>query len=273
MNKEQEPFSQVQARVIEDSISPLHGTRITTLSLRYPRFIHSEFMTHRVFSRNASSSRAIPVAKQLEMIRNNPVIPQYWGANKPGMQADLEVTTEVKSIAIETWMAACDSALRYAKILNDLGIHKQLVNRILEPYSFISVIVTATDWDNFFALRISKMAQPEIRDLAIVMRDVMEASKPGERQYHLPYVTEYERGHHDLKTVMMLSAARCARVSYLNHDGSSPQLDKDLSLATTLMTEKHASPFEHPASACVNLSPCRIRNYRNWDQFRSVLDL
>jgi thymidylate synthase ThyX len=218
------------AKVIADSISE-HGVRITTLELRYWRFIHSEFMTHRMFSRNASSSRAIPVNKMIDWIEEDPAIPIYWGKNKPGMQAVAEADSLIKSPntdlmlpSKDAWFEARDSAILYARAFAEAGYHKQLVNRILEPFSWITVCVTATDWKNFYALRDHSAAQPEIKNLAVemksvtqrpfveedddyyefmrvhmgevqnIVRDSMESSQPafvGKNDWHLPYV-QYE---------------------------------------------------------------------------------
>jgi thymidylate synthase ThyX len=234
-------------KIIADSVGP-RGNRITTMQLCYPRFIHAEFMTHRVFSRNASSSRAIPVAKLIEQVRNNPVMPVHWGKNQPGMQADEELSPENIGAVRGIWRDAAYRAANYAETMARFGAHKQIVNRILEPWQWMHTIVTATEWDNFFALRCHKDAQPEIRRLAEFMRETQHRSVPKKLDYgqwHLPYVnTEIEddgeqsyrhkmffdppiEGHPgacgvqflNLEQALKASVARCARVSYLTHDG------------------------------------------------------
>ena len=262
----------IKAQIITDSVSEV-GKRITTLQLCYPRFIHSEFMTHRVFSRNASSSRAIPVAKMIEQVRNDPAMPVHWGKNQPGMQAHEELTDESKADAIENWKQAALCAAEWAQYLMDDGAHKQIANRILEPFQWIHVVVTATEFDNFFELRAHEDAQPEIHELAIQMKAAMDASTPVLLQlgeWHLPYVTDkdydavarYRReamGMNDLEafddegiTEMLcrVSAARCCRVSYLKHDGHPSTIGDDLLLCDRLAGARpiHASPFEHQAT-------------------------
>lgn len=235
-----------------DSIST-QGIRLTTMELTYHRFIHSEFMTHRMFSRNAASSRAIPVEKMLEQVQQSPAMPIHWGKNQPGMQAREEVNSPL--CAIEDWKLAGDNACYSANGLSRLGLHKQVVNRLLEPFQYIKVIVTATDgWDNFFKVRNHPDAQPEMQELARCMKEAMDASspkllKPGE--WHAPYYygsfTD-EKGNPDVETALKLSVARCARVSYLNHDNSSPDIEKDIALYNRLLEAGHYSPFEHQAT-------------------------
>lgn len=225
-------------------------SRITTMQLRYPRFIHAEFMTHRVFSRNASSSRAIPTAKLIEQARTDPACPIHWGKNQPGMQANEELTGEALLHAKEMWHAAANRAADNAETLAMIGAHKQIVNRIIEPFLHISVVVTSTEWENFFALRCHKDAQPEIRRLAEWMREALRRSiprklKPG--QWHTPYVAEGECIA--LEDALVRSVARCARVSYEKHEGGQSTFEEDFKLFTRLVgaTPRHSSPAEHQA--------------------------
>lgn len=240
----------ITAKVIADSIGE-DAPRLTTMQLCYPRFIHAEFMTHRVFSRNASSSRAIPVAKMLKQVRENPAMPIHWGANQPGMQAKVELIDDDLNEAKAQWMLAAEAAADIAEDMELAGLHKQVANRILEPFQYISVIVTATEWHNFFELRDHVDAQPEIRELAIQMKKAMDESTPELLTigWHLPYVTKAEKVTYGITVLCKLSAARCARVSYLTHDGENPDLEKDLALYERLVGGKplHASPIEHQA--------------------------
>lgn len=263
------------AKTLAISINAYTGQRLITMELNYPRFIHAELMTHRVFSRNASSSRAIPVGKLIDQVENWPVYPIEWGTNKPGMQAGDELSVDVRTLAQNEWGAACNDAIRRARRLKDLGVHKQIVNRILEPFAYIRVIVTATEWDNFFSLRISELAQPEIRDLAIKMKEAQDSFTDlricSIGDFHAAYVTDEERGIYDADICMRLSAARCARVSYLNHDGLEPNTVKDLGLADDLQRDRHASPFEHQAVPLKDDRFCR--NFRGWAPYRSLINL
>lgn len=254
------------AIVIADTQSPA-GKRITTLQLRYPRFIHPEFMTHRVFSRNASSSRAIPVERLIEDVLRDTAMPLHWGKNQPGMQArkehDAPVLLDGTFVSNENaWLAARDHAIEVARAFTKAGYHKQLVNRLLEPFAHINVVVTSTEWDNFFKLRIHEDAQPEIFNLAAEMKLAMDNSRPENRYWHMPYAT----GETDPK----VSAARCARVSYLTHEGKPPNREADLALAERLLADHHLSPFEHQAHWLPN-PEYASGNFRGWQQFRQTL--
>lgn len=276
----------IEAKVIEDSISSI-GKRIVTLQLMYPRFIHSELMTHRVFSRNASSSRAIPVNKMLNMVRSNPAMPIHWGKNQPGMQASEQLEDHGIQAAQMMWREAARRAADIAERMNNLGLHKQVANRILEPFQHISVVLTTTELDNWFDLRMHEDAQPEIHELAIQMFKVITTSdpkllEPGD--WHLPYVSEEERNNEDIKGVLQkISASRCCRVSYLKHDGTAASTDEDLALFERLAGARplHASPLEHQATPdlCTTgnktnflewAQPELHGNFKGWIQYRKV---
>lgn len=257
----------VTAKIIADSIGwhPVHK-RVTTLLLRYPRFIHAEFMTHRVFSRNASSSRAIPVKTLIRDIRKDPAMPLHWGANQKGMQAHKELQGWKRKAAKGLWLGGMWVMTSIALLADKLGAHKQIVNRLVEPWSHINVLVTSTSWANFFALRDHPDAQPEIRALAIEMKAAMDKSVPQVLkfgQWHLPFVLTHteEDGSQSyqvesddgvwwgisLDEARKASVARSARTSYRLHDGSFPSLHKDLQLCDQLVGSEplHASPAEH----------------------------
>ncbi len=267
----------IRADIVEDSISP-KGVRITTLKLQYPRFIHSEFMTHRAFSRNASSSRAIPVSKMLQQVKDNPAMPIHWGKNQPGMQAKEELDETEKLEAFGLWKEAAEAAADIASKLNNIGAHKQIVNRLLEPFQWMKTIVTATEWDNFFDLRCHKDAQPEIQDLAIKIRKTMEYGDPVHLEYgdwHLPFVTLEEREvfFNSPNTLLEISTARCARVSYLTHEGVKPEIEKDVLLYERLVgsVPRHASPCEHQATPLKDPNQYS-RNFRGWLQHRELVE-
>lgn len=267
-----------EAKIILDSVN-VSGDRLTTFQLRYARFIHSELMTHRVFSRNAMSSRAVPVAKMIAQVRDNPAKPIHWGMNKPGMQATEEVPV---ASAEHLWQKAANLAADVAEQMVKLNLHKQVANRILEPYQWMNTIVTATEWDNFYSLRAHPDAQPEFQRLATMMLEAQKSSQPkllrvGE--WHLPYVTTAEL--EDMKStrteklhpfrvgqMQKVSAARCARVSYLTHDGRRPDIAEDLALFDRLAggVPLHASPLEHQATP--GTADCG--NFKGWTQFRKV---
>ncbi len=283
----------ITAKIIADSISP-EGIRLTTMQLRYPKWIHGEFMTHRVFSRNASSSRAIPVPRLIQDVLDDPAFPIRWTSNKPGMQGGEELTGD-QLFHANVWMqAALDIAVKAARGMHDAGASKQLINRVLEPFCHINVVVTATDWDNFFALRCHPMAEPHMEMLANAMRDARAASDPTPLklgQWHLPYVdplkelnllpSKPEGGFDDkwaYELMIKLSVARCARVSYLTHEGKTPDIVADLALYDRLVgsVPLHASPAEHQATPDefddgYPLQPDLHGNFWGWVQFRKTL--
>lgn len=254
------------AKIIQDSIH--QGKRITTMELKYPRFIHSQMLTHRAFSRNSGSSRAIPVERLIQEVEADPVNPLFWGANRPGMQATEELPHPDLEVAQRAWEDARAAALQYARRLAGLGAHKQIVNRLLEPFQHISTIVTATDYGNFFNLRIEDTAQPEIQAIAKAMKEAMDASTPVETTRHLPYVRPEEIEQFLPTDLEMISAARCARVSYLNHDGTTPDVERDLKLARSLREHRHLSPFEHQAVAAGG----KYFNLDGWKSQRYVME-
>jgi thymidylate synthase ThyX len=282
----------IEAKIIADSISQ-EGKRLTTMQLRYPRFIHAEFMTHRVFSRNASSSRAIPVKKLIEDLRREPAMPVFWGSNKPGMQAGEEVFAELKYRCQREWVEAMEHAIRHAEEMMNMGLHKQIANRVLEPWAHINVVVTATEWDNFFELRCHPDAQPEMRALAEAMREQYLLNLPTKLQlgaWHMPYVDlEEVEGRLQMgvgiEALVRLSVARCARVSYLTHEGKPPNYEDDLALYERLVGSRplHASPAEHQATPDQHRTqgelvyptwqnPSEHGNFVGWRQFRTQLE-
>ncbi len=298
----------IKAEMIKDSVSPA-GIRLPTMKVRYPKFIHGEFMTHRVFSRNASSSRAVPTSKLIEEVRSDVLraAPVFWGKNQKGMQAVEEFEGDQLKRAMEMWRFAAQDAASRAEEMLSLGVHKQIVNRLLEPFSHINVVVTATEWDNFFGLRLHKDAQPEMRALAEAMWRAHEESIPEEvlpGEWHLPFV-----GHHDIKdalafseesmkhghwfgrwaepqeVLLWVSTARCARVSYESFETSKPStIQEDINLFLRLLGQQplHASPAEHQATPDVRLDttamnkegwehPEQHRNLRGWRQHRAMI--
>lgn len=290
--------NQIKATVIADSVNP-NGVRITTMELEYPRFIHAEFMTHRVFSRNSASSRAIPVAKVIEQVRTNPAMPVHWGKNQAGMQAKEELDSEPKAQSMALWLCAATDAANRAEQLLAQGLHKQVVNRILEPFQLMKVVVTSTEWNNFFWLRDHADAQPEINVLAKAMA-AMDASTPVELDYgmwHLPYVRQIVGGGTqsycdeqnkliDIEQAIKISCSSCAQVSYRKLDTS---LEKAETIYQKLVESEpvHASAFEHVAKcAIVEDSNCVIQpgwthvdtkgsvwsgNFRDWIQYRQLI--
>jgi thymidylate synthase ThyX len=262
-------------KIIADSIS-VQGNRLTTFEVTYPRMVLAEFNTHRLFSRNSASSRAIPVDKQIARLLEDPFIPIYWGKNQKGMQADEELSEEVQVALRETWLVARDNAIASAKILMDAGVHKQITNRLLEPFMWHTVIVTATDWSNYFNLRDHEMAQPEIQRIASMMKTDLAASKPfllSPTEWHLPYAQPGELEELGVEKLVKLCCARCARVSYLTHDGKR-DISADFTLYNRLLDGGHMSPFEHVARPMTDAEYSkneRLGNFKGWVQHRKEI--
>lgn len=277
------------AHVLLDSITE-QGDRLTTMEVCFPRIVLAEFNTHRVFSRNSASSRAIPIEKMIERVERDPYVPEYWGKNQSGMQADEAIPDDTAAHAEQVWRDSLANQLAAAKALADLGVHKQLSNRLLEPFMWHTVIVTATEWSNFFALRANKDAQPEIQRIARLMQDAYRESKPRIVQageWHLPLLQPDEQSlaKEDIMQACKISAARCARVSYLTHDGKR-DIAKDIELYDRLVSAGHMSPLEHVATPLVDsltdlaecvgvcceqetqLSSAFCGNFRGWKQLR-----
>jgi hypothetical protein len=233
-------------------------------------------MTHRTFSRNAASSRAIPVEKMLSGIEMNPAMPTYWGRNQKGMSAAEELTDREREEAEAVWLEARDYAVKQARHLASLGVHKQIANRLVEPFCFITTIITATEWTNFFWLRCHRAAQPEMRELARCICEAYHTSEPnwvGDGHWHRPYVTEEDnRLLSDCpewsQQLNLICAGRCARVSYLTHDGKRDN-SEDIRLAKQLAQEPHASPFEHVATPAADPNSWS-GNFKGWTQFRKL---
>jgi len=253
----------ISAKVIQASRNKYTGKLIYTFELDYSRMIHSELMTHREFSRNAQSSRAVPVPKTLE-INKEWVRPLVWAKNQPGMSS----TEELEGIALESvkalWDASAKSAFAYSKAMADAGLHKQYANRQTEGVSRIKVVVTSTEFDNFFWLRDDPdAAQPEVVALARAMQDAMadaEVLTIGEDDWHVPYITrkinedgciiylDAEFNELTKEDAIKISASCCAQVSYRNLNETK---EKALEIYDRLFSgaKPHLSPVEHQACA------------------------
>jgi thymidylate synthase ThyX len=294
----------INAQILLDSLNP-KGDRLTTWILTYPRIILAEINTHRVLSRNTSSSRAIPVAKLLEQVKTNPFIPTHFGKNQPGMQAneELDDTNSVwredlgglylsdREYAKALWLRGRDRAVETAEALVKAGLHKQIANRVLEPWLYVTSLVSGTDWENVFALRAHPDAQPEFRKLAYLMLDLYQRGNPirlKEGEWHIPFGDKidekrlidgalakingekwWERLDGDVvleKAKLNIATARCARVSYLNFDGKDDyEADMKLTLER-LAPSGHWSAFEHCAEAMGESKQCG--NFVGWKQYR-----
>lgn len=263
MTQENQEYNFISAKIIADSFNNHWGKRITTFELEYPRFIHSEIMTHRVFSRNAQSSRAVPVQNTLG-VNANPVRPIVWGKNKAGMSSQEVLNVTEQAFAENLWNTAAGKAFEISAALADQGLHKQWANRITEPFSKIKVVITATEWDNFFWLRIDPdAAQPEIVELARVMQKAYDESEPKfltAGQWHMPYVDwrddarnligqsffDTQGNYLNLDEALKISASCCAQVSYRKLNDTK---EKAIEIFNRLFSgaKPHLSPTEHQA--------------------------
>lgn len=273
------------ANVIADSVSP-SGYRITTMEVVFPRFILAEFNTHRAFSRNSASSRARSARKVADEVIDSPFMPATFPSEQRGMSGGPSLSHAMEISAWATWDAALTNAYDAARKLIALGVHKSITNRLLEPFMWHTVVVTATDWDNFFEQRLAcyddgtPMSQLEMYHLASEMRNALSNSKPREvdtGEWHLPYITE--RDHAEVRAtttpfsqtkLCQISVARCAGVSYLTHSTANREHQRDLGIYHKLINAQppHWSPFEHVASP--NGGEQRD-NFRGWDSYRSIV--
>lgn len=282
----------IQAEIIADSLNE-YGNRLTTFVLTFPRIVLAEFNTHRMISKNSASSRAIPYAKMLEMVQNNPFVPIGFMKEHKGMQGTDFFEGESANLIRTEWLKARDAAVKSSQTLSEMGLTKQMCNRILEPFMWHKVICTATDWENFFALRAHEAAEIHIQKLAYVMLDVYNNSVPKQLktgEYHIPYgdnmnmeqlnkitqdyfemnPSESYNTHKIDEFMIKVAVARCARVSYtvVGEDGKPDNYDNDIKLHDRLVQMGHNSPAEHVGIANTD---CYSGNFRGFIQYRKTL--
>lgn len=260
--------SPYDVRVIAASVNE-RGQRIATVVARYPRFIHSELMTHKDPSRNASSSRAIPFRTMLKLTRKGMAAPIFWGKNQPGMQADVELTGFSLWAAIFIWHLTGHIVLSMAWLMSFTKVHKQIINRMIEPWTYINVQITGTQW-SWLKLRSDPAAQPEFQALAKLIEKALKGAyyrplKDGE--WHLPWIAYEEHGQYELISLKALSAARSARLSYTPVGEVKLNPTKDLELSDRLLAQLHLSPFEHQAEPASG----RHANLTGWRNYRTLL--
>lgn len=294
-------FAEINVRIIEDSITD-GGSRLVTWEWTYPRFIHAEIMTHRALSRNLASSRAIPTAKLRQRVMEAPVVPKHWGANRPGMQATDEVGPATAAIAQQSWLAARDYCAAMHSTFEVMGIHKQVTNRLIEPWMSAVGLVTMTDHANLFHLRRHKDAEPHFQELANKAWELFHEHMPTYRapgEWHMPFISGQDRidahraarqgsspcdtaalvgdalRREQIDILRKVSTGRCARISYMTHDGRR-DLAEDVALHDRLAgsaadgSPMHASPFEHVAQAVGGRK--RIKNFEGWMQYRCLFE-
>lgn len=245
-----------ETKIILDSISP-SGARLTTFQFTLPRIVLAEFNTHRMLSRNSASSRAIPVEKMIARVEADPFIPTYLGKNQKGMQAEAQLDEEAQTRSLLAWKYAMQDALKWARDLKDAGLHKQLTNRLLEPFNWHTIVCTATEYENYFALRDNPQAAPEIRDSAHEAHELYKKGDPVARidgEFHLPYVEGYDQitlraQGFTIEELIQISVGRCAAVSYMNQENVVDPVGDMKRAKERLFPSGHMSPFEHVAEA------------------------
>lgn len=278
----------ISARMIEHSVAP-HGIELITLELYYPYRIHAELMTHRQVggpwpaSLSSSSTRATPYKVMRKMVMDNPYIPLVWPKAGKGMQPREEFPECDREFFKTEWLAARDEVVLRADRLDEAGVHKSEVTTLITPWLHMKVLVTSTEWANFFALRLDKEAKFEMQTLAKRMAEAIRDSEPVARytydspskRWHLPYVTQEEREEFpDNKELFLckISAGRSARLSFFTEEGRKPSPKHDLNLYDRLVSGDHveASPLEHQGYPNWYANEWS-GNFRGWDQFRKMI--
>lgn len=284
------------AKILLDSVN-IAGVRLVTWELTYPRMVHSELMTHRVFSRSSASSRAIPIGKMLERITMNPAMPYRWGKNQSGMQASANFEGNEEAHAVRLWLEARDVAVQSAAKLRDFGLHKQIVNRVVETWMWIVVIMSTTYHANWFEQRDHEAAEPSLGHLASLMHNEYWINKPkfvAPGNWHMPLLPDREQLEREgfVQTadplqgysLQMVSAGRCARVSYLNHHGvRDPKEDIALFQKMSGSAPSHRAPLEHAARSMEShmghgqshdgsLATMMFGNFQGWKQLRHYIN-
>lgn len=277
-------MNEINGKVIADSLAP-NGTRLTSFVLKFPRMILAEFNTHRALSRNSASSRAIPYTTMLKSTVEDPFIPIKFQKNHSGMQGTEYLEGEQDEEARRLWLLGRDAAVETSKNLHFLSDEysvedvldmetalykenavttKQIVNRMLEPFLWHTVIATGTDWQNYFALRAHTAAEIHIDALAYSMMEAYNNSTPTPLEvgeWHIPFGDTFDESRlakilpefpeladpdFAQQTKVKIATARCARVSYLNYEGKD-DYSADIKLFNNLKNMGHMSPFEHCA--------------------------
>ncbi|MEG1729917.1 MAG: hypothetical protein RR280_10300, partial [Bacteroidaceae bacterium] len=259
-------------QLIADSV--YEGVRNSTWKLEYWRAMHGEMLTNRAFTRNSSSSRARPSKVVRKQVLKNPAGPIEWLSNKAGMQGGEPLSPAKAAVANFLWFqvgAKFNAGLSWC--LEELGVHKQFANRCLEPWEYIHTVVSATEVENFYKLRDHEDAQPEIQQIARMMKASQQGAVPNKLahgDWHLPFVTPLERETLTIEQQIICSTARCARTTFADFDGSTPSYERDAKTYQKLVGSdpKHMSPAEHPSQAQLG----RWANMVNFRQHRHSLE-
>ena len=284
----------ISATVVADSKHPQTGKRLISIECVFNRYILAEVNTHCMLTKNSASSRAIPIQANIENIIRNTGKPVSWGKNQSGMVADLDVDENTARLAEESWIRARDNAIKEALYLSELGIHKQIANRLIENFTYQKALISGTEWDNLLWLRAEKSAQPEFQNLAFKILDAINESNPTTLQigeWHLPYINTYrdnydvlhylDVGGNDLsiENARKISASCAAQISYRKNDDS---LEKALRVFDMLNltdesgeTRKHSSPVGHigtPIDYSKGIICSDLSGGWNWDDGVTHID-
>lgn len=274
------------AKIIKDSINEC-GNRLTTFEVTYPRLIHAEMCRHRIMSRNSASSRAIPVLKMLKAVTENPFVPFHWGKAQEGMQAYEELSPEGIEECRNDWIQTRDECIKRVQRMLNNGLHKQIANRPLEPWFFVTEVISTTSFEHFRRLRDSESAEPHIRFVAKLMTEARNKSTPTllcSGMWHLPYIYEEDIQSLGIDDLKKISTARCAAVSYVRQN-EKKEYAKDFALHDRLKNNGHSSPFEHVATPYIKTEyvdaglaggyyehrPRQSANFLGWKQYRKEI--
>lgn len=259
----------ISAKLVLYSQSETTQQKLATFVIIIPKFIQAQINSHRMLSRNSGSSRAIPSKIIRKRVIQNPFIPIEFSENKSGMRGGEKIKGIKLFIVEKIWLWSRYIPCFFHYLGEKLRVHKEIINRMIEPWMFTEVILTATEWNNFLKLRIDNSSQPEIQYIAKEIKRLLDSEKPqilkiGE--YHLPFISEEETVQFSIDQLKMISSARCARVSYKLYDGSSSNYSKDVELCERLITAGHWSPFEHVATPMESIM--QSGNFIGWKQYR-----
>lgn len=257
------------AKVVADSINPA-GCRLTTIECTYPHIIHSHLLKHRIMSSNTSSSRAVPTKVLIEQVRTDPFTPKLWGSAKSGMKSGPPLEGEDAEWARAVHLTAANTAIAAVILMVECGVHKEYANRYLEPFLWTTSVISATNWSNFFHLRLSEAAQGETKELANVIKAAIDASTPQQLQpgeFHLPYVDAHEIDGIVTDANIAASVARTGRISY-QRQGLKQSPEKDMEFYLRGIENGHWSCYEHVGCAMADDSPSG--NFRGFTQLRKT---
>jgi thymidylate synthase ThyX len=262
-----------QAVILADSLNAETGDRWVTFEIsNFPKVLLQELNTHRMLSRNAASSRAMPIAKVIERVKQNPYIPTFR-ENQRGMVGKVIHDQERWHKAEQIYRRALESAIHYAEQMAEINIHKEAVNRLLEPFMTVPVIISGTEWQNFFRLRTSPDATPDFQATALLLQELYHSNIPKTLQAGELHCIYAEHIPDDLPIGdrLKVMSARAARISYRNHGTNHIDIQKDLELAENLIRDGHLSPLEHIGWALSKEQALRLntRNYQGFLSFRA----